>query len=265
MRSLLLCALLLGCGQTRAVIPDADPVAPDAAAPADAATCAASPAGLRARWRAEMDTGDDTGANDGVAVGAGYTEGRHGDAFLFDGVDDLVTADSDDELYSTASFSVEAWVETFSTGVVIIDKIDCAGAGACPGDYWGLEIGNDAIPYFAVRVDARPAVFARGDSISDGDWHHLVGVRDVGAGEVRLYVDGELAETTEIAGADLGALVDTDGASDPVTIGAGRTVGSETLAAFLLGAIDEVAYYETAIGDAEVAAIYAAPDGICHD
>jgi len=99
--------------------------------------------------------------------------------------------------------------------------------------------------------------------VGDGNWHHIVGVRDVGVGQHLLYVDGTMARADPIGGADLGPITNVDGESDPLTIGAGRTGGSDAKTAHLLGGVDEVAYYESSLTASQVAAIYAAPDGIC--
>ena len=50
---------------------------------------------------------------------------------------------------------------------------------------------------------------------------------------------------------------------DPVTIGTGRSSGVDTFDSGLIGSIDEPAYYISAWTADEVAAVHAAPDGIC--
>ena len=267
MRVMPLCAISLSaCGGISPATDAAPTDAPqlDASSP-DAATCVASPPGLRAHWRAEMDTSDETTLYDGVASGGvTYAPGRHGDAFRFDGASGVVAADTGDKLYPSASFSVEAWVNTYSPNAVVVSKYDCGGA-ACSGSYWGLEIDVAGVVYFAFRIDGSQTntLIARGPTVNDGDWHHVVGVRDVGRRQHLLYVDGTMVAANSIAGADLGPIADVDRESDPLTIGAGRTAGSNPNSSLLLGAIDEVAYYESALTADQVAAIFVARDGIC--
>src|SRR5262249_43175531 len=83
-----------GCGSVGARPSDAgadsavagDAPAGDAAA-GDVPTCVPSPVGLQARWRGENNAKDDTGAHDGTLTSAQFTpSGRHGAAFLFDGM-----------------------------------------------------------------------------------------------------------------------------------------------------------------------------------
>lgn len=249
---------VVACGGV-SVRPDANEIdAPDAM------TCITSPGNLGARWRAERNTSEETGAYDGVATGGvTYTLGRHGDAFRFNGTDGVVTADPRDELYPSASFSVEAWVNTFSTNAVLVSKHD-AGGTATSGSYWALEIGITGV-YFAFRVNGVPTGtrIALGPRVDDGNWHHIVGVRDVGLGQHALYVDGTLAVANTIGGGDLSPITNVDGDSDPLTLGAARTAGNNPNCCYLLGAIDEVAYYERALTAPQVAAIHAALDGIC--
>jgi hypothetical protein len=233
----------------------------------DAPRCVPSPGALQARWRGEMNTDDDTGVFNGTAMGGlAYAPGRHGFAFLFDGANAIVTADPADNLYPPASFSVEAWIQTRTTGnyAFIIEKYDCGGSDACSGAYWGLYLDTSAHAVFEFRVDGGQVVTltASAQTMNDGSWHHLVGVRDVTARQILLYVDGTLAAEKAIT--DLGPLGNADGHSDPLTIGGARMAGVDTFIQLFPGAIDEVAYYTRAMTAAEVAAVYAAPDGICH-
>ena len=80
--------------------------------------------------------------------------------------------------------------------------------------------------------------------------------------QLALYVDGAVAVTVPLAPAFLGAMTD-DGASDPVTIGAGRASGTNALSFEFVGAIDDPAYYIEALAPAQIAAAAAAPDGYC--
>jgi hypothetical protein len=246
-------------------------------APQDSAMCVASPANLRARWRAEGNVRDDTANFDGMPVGnLMYTAGRHGRAFKFNGVDSLVTADPTDSLWPVGSFSIEAWVKTTvpapATGTTIsfVQKYDCAdpGCGTVAQPFWLLDLDSAGHALFDIRVSAGGGSPATGTTtINDGAWHHLVGVRDNGADAELLYVDGNLeSQIQSLGGSFLAAMTNGDGMSDPITIGGRRAhTGSTMMAytAYIAAEIDEVAYYESAISAEQVAAIYAAPDGIC--
>lgn len=148
----------------------------------DAESCVQSPAQLRARWRAESNGDEETGAHGATALGgAAYGPGRHGSAFDLDGVDDLLTADATDQLWPTASFSIEAWVRTNAVDFSgLFQKYDCGGSDGCGSALWALYL-EQGIPVFELRVVSGPEfrVTAWASPVNDGEWHHLVGVRDV--------------------------------------------------------------------------------------
>lgn len=219
-----------------------------------------------------MNANDDTGAHDGNLVSGQYTPaGRHGAAFLFDGSQSIFTADMQDTLWPSGSFSIEAWVNATTTPVSfvrVVEKYGCAGAVGCDNSDYALLISPNGNPQFQYRTAPsgtnQPLVeIASLTNVVDGKWHHLVGVRDVHMAEQRLYVDGALAVTKPLGSSDLVALANLDGKPDPLTIGAGRISDQDTLGYFFRGAVDEVAIYFNALDDAEVAAIYDARDGIC--
>jgi hypothetical protein len=263
-----LAAASAGCGGvSNPATPDASVDATVDAAP-DAPRCVPSPAGLQARWRGEMNATDDTGAHDGVAIAGQYTpSGRHGAAFLFDGMQSVVTADPQDTLWPPGSFSVEAWVRPAPLTMQyasVLEKYGCGGADGCDGSDYEFLI-NNGHPEFAFRVNGGQVQIevATLANILDDGWHHLVGVRDVERMQQRFYVDGALAVSRPIGGIDLDALVNADGKPDPITIGAGRSSGVDTMTEFFPGAIDDVAIYYSALDDDQVAALHAAPDGVC--
>jgi hypothetical protein len=79
------------------------------------------------------------------------------------------------------------------------------------------------------------------------------------AKQLLLYVDGALAVSAPLADAFLGAMTNADGVPDLLTIGAARTSGSNAISVGYVGAIDEPAYYISALDASEIAAIYTAP------
>jgi hypothetical protein len=234
------------------------------------APCAATPANLVARWRADaMAPTDDQGNFLGVPMGhPGYAAGKHGSAFQLDGVADAFTVQDHEVLWPAASFSVEAWVLTTDPGATqtIVQKYDChAECTRSTGQgHWQLKLENGQ-PQFDVRGDTGTEAIVQDASLAGvaaGAWHHLVGVRDSDAHEVRLYMDGVRRGAPQ---PDPGKLSNVDGADDPLTIGAAASFADTAPAyiTFFAGEIDELAYYTTALDDAEVAAIYAAPQGEC--
>jgi hypothetical protein len=95
-------------------------------------------------------------------------------------------------------------------------------------------------------------------AINDGEWHHIVAVRDNAADENRLYVDGSL-EATVTSPAYLGSF-ESDGA---VTMGYYQT----TTSYLLNGTLDEIAIYDKALTADEIQAHYngGAGQSLCND
>lgn len=267
-----------GCGGVEAVKQDGAVKPPDAVAVVDSAgsnapTCATTPANLAGRWRGDGNTNDDSGnAYNGAAVGTlSYTTGKHGMAFLLDGSTNLVSINDGDALWPAASLSVEAWVKTTSSTntAELVMKYQCAGS--CPTNnsfaLYALRVGSGGHPIWDIRADGSSttsSITDTGHNIADGNWHYLVGVRDVPASQSVLYLDGAVAGTLTLPSANLGPMTNLDSETDNVTLGAGTTGGTSTNDDKLAGALDEVAIYKSAMTAAQVAAIYAAPDGECH-
>src|ERR1043166_7463277 len=122
----------------------------------DTVICVSAPPGLQSRWAAETSAKDDTGAHNGTGIGNlfGYIPGVHGLAFRLDGSTNLVLIDDGDALWPTGSFSIEAWVQTTSSGMVV-SKYQCGNL--CPSTManalWRLRIVSGGAAQFELRVD----------------------------------------------------------------------------------------------------------------
>ncbi len=280
MRSCWVAVVLAGCGSVSGMDIDARPAdspatdSPDIDAPIDSSIDAppcVTLTGTVGRWRGEQNTSDSAGTYNGNSIGAnfGYTPGKHGSAFLLDGVDDGVTIDDMEAFWPAASFTLEAWVKTTSNvSMLAFTKYACGAS--CPSgqalSYFGLAVVPNGIPQFDLRPEADPNISTIKDTlgpINNGAWHHLVGVRDNATSKQILYVDGVERVSANLAAIQLGAMTDADGSLDLVTIGTSQIAGQTTFDSYFNGAIDDVAIYSRALSAAEVAAIYAAPDGVC--
>jgi hypothetical protein len=215
-----------------------------------------------------MTLKDDLARYNGVAIGRiAYAPGRHGSAFALNGTDALISIADADALWPSGSFSVEGWVSA-SSGGRLITKYECGGT--CPMGpgttfaSWSLDITDKGFPDFAVRSAPDMLVTLTGPrAITDGAWHHLVGVRDIQVKQLILYVDGMQAVSTPLSGHQLDPMSNADDEVDPVTIGASRIANATTYIEYLHGAIDEVAYFSAAISADQVKEIYVALDGEC--
>jgi hypothetical protein len=80
-----------------------------------------------------------------------------------------------------------------------------------------------------------------------GRWYHLTGVRDSVKGELRLYVDGELAGRASACLSQAAPVGNT-------VIGRGKFGGNPV--DYLDGTVDQVHLYDRALSAAEVKALY---------
>jgi hypothetical protein len=87
--------------------------------------------------------------------------------------------------------TVSAWINTTNTtsNMRIVSKDDIGTQGnfvlleTSPGT-WAFRVWDDQANKFQATAH-------HADQLSDGQWHHLVGVVDSASGRVRLYVDGK--------------------------------------------------------------------------
>ena len=80
-----------------------------------------------------------------------------------------------------------------------------------------------------------------------GQWYHLVGVRDSVKGELRLYVDGELAGS-------VGACLSSSTPTGHTVIGRGKFGGNPV--DYLDGQADQVHLYDRALSADEIRALF---------
>jgi hypothetical protein len=150
---------------------------------------------------------------------------------------------------NTASVTVAAWVSTTATDARgLVTRWD---GGSTTQQVWGLDISATGNVRFYVRAGGTTVTIGDTTSISDGQPHHIVGVRDAATNTVTLYIDGVRNATATATGlltsttSDLGILV------------AARENGSG-YALYLPGTVDEVAFFGRALDDARVLAHYKA-------
>src|SRR6185436_19421445 len=75
----------------------------------------------------------------GVVMGATFIPGKVGQAFSFDGVDDMISFGPNTGNFGTNDFTVDFWIRTTSTRVEeIITKRPGCGAGT----FWGIWLGQ---------------------------------------------------------------------------------------------------------------------------
>ena len=109
--------------------------------------------------------------------------------------------------------------------------------------WWAGLASNGAVVFFLREPGGEVAVLQGNRNLADANWHHVVVVRDSEAGEMRLYVDLEIAARTT-AGMDADAVSETA----PLTIGAAPEAGPGPF----VGLMDEFALYDRVLTEEEI-------------
>jgi hypothetical protein len=189
-----------------------------------------------------------------TAWGNGAT-GKFNNSLNFDGTDDYVTMGSQSTLNFASSFSTSAWIKTSTTGtrMYILSKGNAAGSNFG----YDLEVGLNAIGtctannralFILYNTSNGSYISACGNTtITDGSWHHVMGVWDAPSTTIYIYIDGKLqGSTTSSAG---GTQVTASTAAFEV----GRR-GDAT--GYFNGQIDDVRIYNYALSATQVKNVY---------
>ena len=163
-------------------------------------------------------------------------------ALSFNGTDEYVNAGSATELQMTGDISISAWFKTSVTGTqkqIVTRGPDWVMNG------WSLFVRSNNQVAIMLNTSGNP-IATSSSTVTDGQWHHVVGVRDSsgGTGSLKIYLDG-----VEAGSADGGTDAMPNGSE--VWIGSGTNGGSK-----MTGDIDEVAIWNTALQLADVQRIY---------
>ena len=240
-----------------------DPVPGNDSAAVDvsvAATSGSPPVGLVDYWKL-----DETGGTSYLNVVAGGPSancsacptpvaGRVGGAQEFDGVSQEVTVadDSSFDWSHSARFSIEAWIKRGSpcsvTGEAIIGRYDASSLLE-----WSLGCAGSNARFMLIDTSGAGAGadLVGSTDIGDGQWHHLVAMRDAISGKNFLYVDGveEASAAVNYAGNFAGIT--------GLNIGWLDQGGADY---HFAGAIDEIAIHDRVLSDSGIRRHYA--DGV---
>jgi len=205
-----------------------------------------------AYWALE-DLTDETGTysltNNGATSGS---TGIVDDCYSFDGINDFIQTGLTPLLTSSDDFSVSLWINTTS-GV----------RGEPFGSIAETGSSDASLLIMTNQVSGKAGLFLRGDggsssilssgstTINDGNWHHLVFVKDSTANKFYLYVDTNL----DVDAADSGISGDLDFSGNEFYIGAfyNRGIGSGNEFA---GLIDEVSVFNVALSADNITYLY---------
>ena len=136
-------------------------------------------------------------------------------SMTFDGTN-YFNAGNDNSLnWGTANGTVSCWFKTSYNASGVQDLV-INGSYASGGKGYILYLDSSERIGFYLDDNSSPSGVLSTSSVNDGDWHHVVGVRN--SGTMKLYLDG-----SEIAtGTDNTGNIDI---SDPLIIGAGQAFG----------------------------------------
>lgn len=194
--------------------------------------------GLVSKYSAEGDAVDSVGGNNGVLLNeASFAPGRFGQAFSFDGVDDVVQLPNAANLnfYETSPMTVEMWV--YRTGGAAVMHL-LGKRELCNNDFqYQLAFDSGGLVFGGLGFDGG-YIRAQGVQLPLNMWTHVAGTFD--GNTLRLYVDGQSVWT------GAGSLGPVNSA--PVLIG-----GTGTCEHFA-GLLDEVKIFNRALSAAEIQA-----------
>ena len=203
-----------------------------------------------------VPTGEEIMANDATPYGSYvpvWGEGKINGAILFDAAnttDGMIVPSYDEIVFESAPFSYELWFKSTAGNSSQSRYLLHKGSHKSDGDrntgkWFGLEYKKGTL-YFGVDDDVTKYLSEiSATSYFDGNWHHVVAVRDVENAKLLLYIDGELKASANDA---TGAI---DG-SEALVIG---NVNVNFDSPFI-GSIDEFTLYNDALTELEIKSKY---------
>ncbi len=222
------------------------------------------PSGITEYWHFDETTGsqfsDAINSNNAICTDPGCPfpdTGKINGALTFDGIDDAldVNADATFDWLSTDSFSIEFWVKTDTTTCstspeVIVGRSD----GTNLLQWWvGCATGGNAAFYLSDKNRSSGGTYLSGSAINDAKWHHIVAIRDVDTGTLKLYIDGQLDAST------------SDNTQTDLDSSAALNIGWLNLdeGYYFNGTIDELALYNRVLSEREIKSHYYLAWGYC--
>ncbi len=198
--------------------------------------------GLLAHWA--LDDGAGTVAEDlsgnghhGVVRGNPvWSSGIINGGLQFDGLGDHVDAGLGPSIVGTGGFTVAAWVRTSSIYNQVI--IQQRSATEFNGEYQ-LHVASGRVRFWTVGGLAYGPIVVSSQFINDGDWHHVVGVRE-DDGTTKIYIDGTID----------GSKAGVPRPLIPIKVYVGADMRGSS--AFFQGSLDEVRIYDRALTPGDV-------------
>jgi parallel beta-helix repeat protein len=206
---------------------------------------------LAGNWRFENNASDSSDKlNHGTNNNGSFVSGPYGQAISLNGTNAYVNIPHATSLNFGAPanpFTITAWIKTSAASGPIVSK--SRPSLQTHIDY-SLELNSGKLQFkrFHQTPDQNDAVYdSDGVSINDNTWH-LVAFVNEGATSHKLYVDGQLVETSTTAWSY------NDSTSQPLAIGRNSNYTFGTT--YFNGSVDEVQIHQTALSATEINELY---------
>jgi len=204
-------------------------------------------AGLVGHWKFDEGAGatarDSSGkGNDGTIHGAGWGDGKYGQALHFNGADNYVEVPTSDSLEMDDKVTVSAWINWTDAGDGWLGIL-ANGQQNGPWENYGLFINRTRrFVYFTLSLDGDQVVQQTPDNVVEPDeWVHVGATWD--GSVARIYVDGVM----ELEQAQMGQLV-----PQGLPLRIGHRNGSSH---YFNGSIDDVQIYDQALTEQELGTV----------
>ena len=166
------------------------------------------------------------------------------EAMSFNGVDAYMNAGSSTELQATGDITVSAWFKTSNSG----SALTIVGRGAHYSSSlssWALfKRSNNGLAVQLRVGNAFIYALSPSTTYNDGNWHHVCFTRKTSSGDLKLYIDGSLSQTTNgVTGVMQNETKET-------------WIGGATDGYYFNGEMDEVAIFNTALSPEKITQIY---------
>ena len=223
---------------------------------------------------------DLTGKTNGGKIigGTKIVQGKRGRALQLDGETGYVEIGLTPELIEAErdSFTVELWLMTTAKAPRVPEDVVRGfhghlifgghGRNGHNKGHWSMFFfsdidGDDKFRFAAVNVfvasgNGTPGVIAEKPKLNDGEWHHIVGVRDEAAKELRAYIDGKFVGRAGDFSRALNDKPDSEKARKQIWMGIHAVGdGGNPGAGFFPARYDEVRFWNRAMTDDEIKGI----------
>jgi lysophospholipase L1-like esterase len=223
------------------------------------------PTGISHYWTLDEDNspyGDSYGTTSATCTNCPTaTSGVVNGAQQFNGTEKVNVADDNTFDWSGSdSFSIEFWMKTTD---------DCnSGSSTSPNprvvigrddgslQWWAGCIPGGQASFFLSDTNGNMAGVTSNKLINNGEWHHVVAVRDAVAQEISIYVDGNLESSVS-------GLTFPGGFNSTVELNIGWLNRAGTTGYHFKGTVDEIALYNRALLDVEIRSHYYIARGYC--